>query len=64
MEQAHFEVRFDVFNALNHPQFAFTNGDVSDGNVLNEFFNQPRLNRGGSTRDANRTGRIQLRLVF
>jgi Carboxypeptidase regulatory-like domain len=64
MENAHFEVRFDVFNALNHPQFAFTNGDVSDGNVLNEFFNQPRLNRGGSTRDANRIGRVQLRFVF
>ncbi|HEV7745657.1 MAG TPA: carboxypeptidase regulatory-like domain-containing protein [Pyrinomonadaceae bacterium] len=64
MERAHLEVRFDVFNALNHPQFAFTNGDVSDGNVLNEFFNQPRLNRGGSTTDANRTGRVQLRLVF
>jgi hypothetical protein len=64
MESAHFEIRFDLFNALNHPQFAFTNADVSDGNVLNEFFNQPRLNRGGSTRDANRTGRIQLRLVF
>ena len=64
MERAHFEVRFDVFNAFNHPQFAFTNADVSDGNVLNEFFNQPRLNRGGSTTDANRTGRVQLRLVF
>jgi len=63
-EGARFEVRFDVFNAFNHPQFAFTNSDVSDGNVLNEFFNQPTLNRGGSTRDANRTGRVQLRLVF
>jgi hypothetical protein len=64
VERARFEVRFDVFNAFNHPQFAFTNADVSDGNVLNPFFNQPRENRGGSNLDSNRTGRIQLRLVF
>ncbi len=53
-----FEVRFELFNVLNHPSFQFDNF-WSNGDVFNTDFNQPRENEG-----TNRTARIQLRYSF
>lgn len=50
-----FEIRADMFNVLNHPNFAPGPGDVTDPN-----FNDPYKFGDGT----NRTGRIQLRLAF
>jgi hypothetical protein len=62
-EQHRLEVRVDFFNVFNHPNFTFANpvisSDLSNGDVTNPFFNNVRLNDGGS-----RTGRIQVRYSF
>jgi hypothetical protein len=57
-ESDRFELRFDVFNVLNHPSFTFDNF-WSNGDVLNSDFNQPNENFGTS-----RSARIQLRYAF
>ncbi|HEV7860435.1 MAG TPA: carboxypeptidase regulatory-like domain-containing protein [Pyrinomonadaceae bacterium] len=63
-ERDRFEIRVEFFNVLNQPQFSFQN--ANDANVLNPFFNRPRLNEGGPGANSQylRTGRIQLRYVF
>jgi len=57
------EVRVEFFNVFNHPNFTFADpnisSDLSNGDVTNPFFNNVRLNNGGS-----RTGRIQVRYAF
>ena len=64
------EVRFDVFNLFNHPNYtwAFLGADNSNGDVLNPFFNNVRLNDGGITgpvgTQVGRYGRVQLRYSF
>lgn len=64
------EVRFDVFNVFNHPNFtwAFLGADNSNGDVLNPFFNNVKLNDGGITgpvgTQVGRYGRAQLRYSF
>jgi outer membrane receptor protein involved in Fe transport len=62
------EIRVDFFNLFNHPIFtwdAATVGGNSDGNVFNEFFNQPQLNGGpNTTLRSFRSGRIQVRYSF
>jgi outer membrane receptor protein involved in Fe transport len=64
------EVRFDVFNVFNHPNFtwAIFGADNSNGDVTNPFFNNVRLNDGGITgpvgTQVGRYGRIQLRYSF
>ena len=65
------EVRFDVFNVLNHPNYTWARPGTSDngnGDVLNPFFNQPRTNDGGITgpvgTPVGRYGRLQLRYSF
>jgi hypothetical protein len=65
-ETGRFEIRMDFFNVLNHPYFAWDHARA-DGDVLSQFFNQPRLNDGGQfsgSRGANRFGQIQLRFSF
>ncbi|MBV9929105.1 MAG: TonB-dependent receptor [Acidobacteria bacterium] len=57
-ESDRFQLRFDVFNVLNHPSFTFDNF-WSNGDVLNPDFNQPYENFGTS-----RSARIQLRYAF
>jgi hypothetical protein len=57
-ESDRFELRFDVFNVLNHPSFSFDNF-WSNGDVFNSDFNQPNENFGTS-----RSARIQLRYAF
>ena len=57
-ESDRFEVRFDVFNVLNHPSFSFDNF-WSNGDVFNSDFNQPNENQGTS-----RSMRIQVRYAF
>src|SRR6201988_742839 len=64
-EQDRFELRFDYFNLFNTPIFRFEAGGLSDGDVTNQFFNQPNLNSGISVGTSGaRTGRLQLRYVF
>ncbi len=69
-EKHKLEIRVDFFNVLNHPIFTWdsaTNGGLSNGDVFNPFFNQPRLNGGPSgptSFGTSRSGRIQLRYVF
>ena len=64
------DIRVEFFNVLNHPIFTWdagTNGGLSNGDVFNPFFNQPRLNGGPTTAnsfDTSRSGRIQLRYSF
>jgi hypothetical protein len=64
------DIRVEFFNVLNHPIFTWdagTNGGLSDGDVFNPFFNQPRLNGGPTTPSSfgtSRSGRIQLRYSF
>ena len=65
-ETDRFDIRVDFFNALNHPSFTWDRL-LSDGDVLNPFFNQPRLNDGGTligNAAGGRIGRIQLRYSF
>jgi hypothetical protein len=57
-ENHRLKIRVDFFNVLNHPTFTF-DGAVSDGDVLNQNFNNVRLNDGTS-----RSGRIQVRYEF
>ncbi len=62
------EVRFEFFNVFNRPQFTW-DGSLSDGDVLNPFFNRPDLNDGGigyptSGQPFGRYGRIQVRYAF
>lgn len=67
-ENDKFEIRVDFFNVFNRPIFtwdAATVGGLSDGDVFNEFFNQPELNGGpNNTLRSFRSGRIQLRYSF
>jgi hypothetical protein len=65
------EVRFDFFNVFNHPNFSWARPGTSDsgnGDVLNPFFNNPRLNDGGILgpvgTPVGRYGRIQVRYAF
>ena len=64
------EVRFDLFNVFNHPNFtwAFLGADNSNGDVTNPFFNNVKLNDGGITgpvgTQVGRYGRVQLRYSF
>jgi hypothetical protein len=65
-ETDRFDIRVDFFNALNHPSFTWDRL-LSDGDVLNPFFNQPRLNDGGTligNAAGGRIGRIQLRYSY
>ena len=55
LENLRFQLKFDVFNVLNIPNYRPGNGDV-----LNTLFNDPYTQGEGS----GRTGRIQLRLTF
>lgn len=60
IENDKLDIRVEFFNVLNHPDFTFGGNDANaDGDVTNQFFNQPRLNGGSS-----RTGRIQIRYSF
>jgi outer membrane receptor protein involved in Fe transport len=64
------EVRFDVFNIFNHPNFtwAIFGADNSNGDVTNPFFNNVRLNDGGIGgpvgTQVGRYGRVQVRYTF
>ncbi len=66
------ELRFDFFNVFNHPNFTWANpaigSDNSNGDVLNPFFNNVRLNDGGivgpTGTPVGRYGRIQIRYAF
>ena len=64
------EVRFDFFNVFNHPNFtwAIFGADNSNGDVLNPFFNNVKLNDGGIGgpvgTQVGRYGRIQVRYSF
>ncbi|MBX7219302.1 MAG: carboxypeptidase regulatory-like domain-containing protein [Blastocatellia bacterium] len=53
-----FEIRVELFNAFNHPNYTW-DATVSSGDVFDPNFNNVRLNDGGS-----RSGRIQLRYSF
>ena len=62
LENDHFEVRFDYFNALNTPQFGPGTGDVTD-TTFNDFrFNSGNLLIGNV--NGGRIGQFQLRYVF
>ena len=62
MENDHFEIRFDYFNALNTPQFGPGTGDVTD-TTFNDFrFNTGNLLIGNV--NGGRIGQFQLRYVF
>ena len=62
MENDHFEIRFDYFNAFNTPQFAPGTGDVTD-TTFNDFrFNTGNLLIGNV--NGGRIGQFQLRYVF
>ena len=62
LENDHFEIRFDYFNALNTPQFAPGTGDVTD-TTFNDFrFNTGNLLIGNV--NGGRIGQFQLRYVF
>jgi hypothetical protein len=72
-ENHRLEVRFEFFNVLNHPNFTWVNpnigSDQGNGDVLNPFFNNPRLNNGGilgpvGSAQVGRYGRIQVRYAF
>jgi outer membrane receptor protein involved in Fe transport len=65
------DVRFEFFNVLNHPNFTWlgaSGADNSNGDVLNPFFNNVRLNDGGILgpvgTQVGRYGRIQVRYSF
>ncbi|HSO75922.1 MAG TPA: hypothetical protein VLU47_13895, partial [Blastocatellia bacterium] len=65
------DVRFEFFNVLNHPNFTWagaSGADNSNGDVLNPFFNNVRLNDGGILgpvgTQVGRYGRIQARYSF
>lgn len=66
------EVRFDFFNLFNHPNFTWANpaigSDQGNGDVLNPFFNNVRVNDGGIFGPAGNTvgryGRVQVRYSF
>ncbi|HWT04107.1 MAG TPA: carboxypeptidase regulatory-like domain-containing protein [Pyrinomonadaceae bacterium] len=62
-ESDRFEIRFEMFNVLNHPSFTW---DLywADGNVFNTDFGQVRENEGATGSGATRFGRVQLRYVF
>jgi outer membrane receptor protein involved in Fe transport len=64
IENTRFEIRADFFNVLNQNQCQFQPGGTGSGNVLSDFFNQPRRNECGSSSQYNRSGRIELRFVF
>ena len=62
LENDHFEIRFDYFNALNTPQFGPGTGDVTD-TTFNDFrFNTGNLLIGNV--NGGRIGQVQLRYVF
>jgi hypothetical protein len=62
LENDHFEIRFDYFNALNTPQFGPGTGDVTD-TTFNDFrFNSGNLLIGNV--NGGRIGQFQLRYVF
>lgn len=69
-EKHKLDIRVEFFNVFNHPIFtwdAATNGGLSDGDVFNVFFNQPRLNGGPTGPNSfgtSRSGRIQVRYSF
>ena len=52
------DIRVQFFNVFNHPFFTWDN-TLSNGDVTNPFFNNVRLNDGGS-----RSGQIQVRYSF
>jgi hypothetical protein len=52
------DIRVQFFNVFNHPFFTWDN-TLSNGDVTNPFFNNLRLNDGGS-----RSGQIQIRYSF
>jgi hypothetical protein len=65
------EFRVDFFNLFNHPVFTWAvpgSADPSTGDVLNSFFNNPRLNDGGilgpTGTPVGRYGRIQVKYAF
>ncbi|HWN99527.1 MAG TPA: carboxypeptidase regulatory-like domain-containing protein [Blastocatellia bacterium] len=65
------DVRFEFFNIFNHPNFTWagaSGADNSNGDVLNPFFNNVRLNDGGILgpvgTQVGRYGRIQVRYSF
>jgi hypothetical protein len=55
LENLRFQLRFDVFNLLNIPNYR-----PGDGDVLNTLFNDPYTQGEGS----GRSGRVQLRFTF
>ncbi|HEY0375465.1 MAG TPA: carboxypeptidase regulatory-like domain-containing protein [Pyrinomonadaceae bacterium] len=62
-ESDRFEIRFDMFNVLNHPSFTW---DLywADGNVFNPDFGQVRENEGATGSGSTRFGRVQIRYSF
>jgi hypothetical protein len=65
------DLRFEFFNVFNHPNFTWagaSGADNSNGDVLNPFFNNVRLNDGGILgpvgTQVGRYGRIQARYSF
>jgi hypothetical protein len=70
MEGHKLEMRFEFFNVFNHPYYTWANAgigsDQGDSNVLNSFFNQPRVNDGGNSPflGSNRALRLKLRYSF
>ncbi|PYP84467.1 MAG: hypothetical protein DMF61_19875 [Blastocatellia bacterium AA13] len=64
------EVRFDVFNVFNHANYTWgiLTSDNSNGDVLNPFFNNVKLNDGGiagpTGNPVGRYGRFQVRYSF
>ena len=65
-----FDIRFDFFNLFNHPNYTWgiLSADNSNGDVLNPFFNNVRLNDGGITgptgSPVGRYARLQARYSF
>lgn len=57
-EHQKLDIRVEFFNVFNHSQFTW-DGQQSNGDVTNPFFNRPDLNGGTS-----RSGRIQVRYSF
>jgi hypothetical protein len=66
-EGQRFDVRFEFFNLFNHPNFTW-DSTVSNGDVLNPFFNLVQLNDGGiagpTGNSVGRYIRIQARYSF
>jgi len=62
-----FDLRFEFFNLFNHSNFTW-DGAVSNGDVLNPFFNQVELNDGGiagpTGNSVGRYIRLQARYSF